>query len=46
MNSNLGHHNVCVTEADALSAIEEGHVDAIVVSNHGGRQLDTVPATV
>ena len=30
---------------DARLAIERG-VDAIVVSNHGGRQLDTVPATI
>jgi len=29
---------------DAVRALELG-VDAIVVSNHGGRQLDTVPAT-
>ena len=31
--------------ADALLAVERG-VGAIVVSNHGGRQLDTVPAAV
>nr|WP_090947127.1 alpha-hydroxy acid oxidase [Nonomuraea jiangxiensis] len=31
--------------ADALLAIEHG-VAAIMVSNHGGRQLDTVPATI
>jgi 4-hydroxymandelate oxidase len=31
--------------ADALLAVERG-VDAIVVSNHGGRQLDTVPASI
>ncbi|MDZ4278853.1 MAG: alpha-hydroxy acid oxidase, partial [Dehalococcoidia bacterium] len=30
---------------DARLAIEHG-VDAIVVSNHGGRQLDGVPATI
>ena len=30
---------------DALLAIEHG-VDAIIVSNHGGRQMDGVPATV
>lgn len=30
---------------DALLAIEYG-VDAIVVSNHGGRQLDCVPSTI
>ncbi|PAV85701.1 hypothetical protein WR25_24885 [Diploscapter pachys] len=29
---------------DALLAIEHG-VDAIIVSNHGGRQMDGVPAT-
>jgi 4-hydroxymandelate oxidase len=31
--------------ADALLAVERG-VDAIIVSNHGGRQLDTVPAAI
>ncbi|MGW4642137.1 alpha-hydroxy acid oxidase [Sphaerisporangium sp. NPDC004334] len=31
--------------ADARLAVEHG-VDAIVVSNHGGRQLDTVPASL
>jgi L-lactate dehydrogenase (cytochrome) len=31
--------------ADARRAIEAG-VDGIVVSNHGGRQLDSVPSTV
>lgn len=31
--------------ADALLALEHG-VDAIVVSNHGGRQLDTIPAAI
>lgn len=30
---------------DAGLAVERG-VDAIIVSNHGGRQLDTVPATI
>ncbi len=30
---------------DALRAVDAG-VDAIVVSNHGGRQLDTAPATI
>jgi 4-hydroxymandelate oxidase len=30
---------------DARTAVERG-VSAIVVSNHGGRQLDTVPATI
>ena len=30
---------------DALLAIEHG-VDATIVSNHGGRQMDGVPATV
>ena len=30
---------------DARLAVEAG-VDAIWVSNHGGRQLDTVPATI
>jgi len=31
--------------ADARLAVEAG-VDALIVSNHGGRQLDTVPATI
>jgi 4-hydroxymandelate oxidase len=31
--------------ADARIAVERG-VDALMVSNHGGRQLDTVPATI
>ncbi|MDF5757107.1 alpha-hydroxy acid oxidase [Spongiactinospora sp. TRM90649] len=31
--------------ADAVLAAERG-VDGIVVSNHGGRQLDTTPATI
>lgn len=30
---------------DALAAVEHG-VSALIVSNHGGRQLDTVPASV
>lgn len=34
-----------MTEEDAELAIEYG-ADAIVVSNHGGRQLDGVPATL
>jgi L-lactate dehydrogenase (cytochrome) len=33
------------TAADARRAADRG-VDGIVVSNHGGRQLDSVPATV
>jgi 4-hydroxymandelate oxidase len=31
--------------ADARAALDHG-VSALVVSNHGGRQLDTVPATI
>jgi len=31
--------------ADAVEAVKRG-VSGILVSNHGGRQLDTVPATV
>jgi 4-hydroxymandelate oxidase len=31
--------------ADALLALDHG-VSALLVSNHGGRQLDTVPATI
>jgi L-lactate dehydrogenase (cytochrome) len=34
-----------MTAADARRAVEEG-ADGIVVSNHGGRQLDTVAATL
>lgn len=34
-----------MTPEDALLAIQHG-VDAIVVSNHGGRQLDSVPVTI
>jgi (S)-2-hydroxy-acid oxidase len=34
-----------MTGEDAIRAVEAG-VDAIVVSNHGGRQLDGVPATL
>ncbi|PNP60725.1 hypothetical protein FNYG_14551 [Fusarium nygamai] len=34
-----------LTAEDALLAVEAG-VDAIIVSNHGGRQLDSVPATL
>jgi 4-hydroxymandelate oxidase len=30
---------------DALLAVERG-VDGVIVSNHGGRQLDTTPATI
>lgn len=34
-----------LTEEDAILAVEAG-ASAIIVSNHGGRQLDGVPATV
>ena len=34
-----------MTAEDAKLAVEHG-ADAIVVSNHGGRQLDLVPATI
>jgi L-lactate dehydrogenase (cytochrome) len=34
-----------LTVHDALLAAEQG-VDAVVVSNHGGRQLDTTPPTI
>src|SRR3989440_4940111 len=34
-----------LTAEDAVLAIEHG-VDGIVVSNHGGRQLDSVPASI
>ena len=34
-----------VTAEDAEVAVQNG-VDGILVSNHGARQLDTVPATI
>ena len=34
-----------LTAGDARKAVQHG-VDGIIVSNHGGRQLDCVPATV
>jgi 4-hydroxymandelate oxidase len=34
-----------LTAEDAILAVDAG-VDAIVVSNHGGRQLDSCPATI
>ena len=34
-----------LTAEDAVLAVEHG-VDGIVVSNHGGRQLDSVPASI
>ncbi|KAF9878129.1 peroxisomal -2-hydroxy-acid oxidase [Colletotrichum karsti] len=34
-----------ITAEDAQRAVEAG-VDAVIVSNHGGRQLDDVPATL
>ncbi|KAJ2334914.1 Hydroxyacid oxidase 1 [Coemansia sp. RSA 2681] len=34
-----------LTAEDALLAVNAG-VDGIIVSNHGGRQMDTVPATI
>lgn len=34
-----------LTREDALTAVEQG-VDGIIVSNHGGRMLDRVPATL
>ncbi|MFJ9151295.1 aminotransferase class I/II-fold pyridoxal phosphate-dependent enzyme [Streptomyces sp. NPDC102270] len=34
-----------LTPADATRAVE-AHVDGIIVSNHGGRQLDAAPATL
>jgi isopentenyl diphosphate isomerase/L-lactate dehydrogenase-like FMN-dependent dehydrogenase len=34
-----------ITVADALRAVEAG-ADAVIVSNHGGRQLDGSPATL
>jgi 4-hydroxymandelate oxidase len=34
-----------LTGADARAAVEAG-ADAVLVSNHGGRQLDGVPAAL
>lgn len=34
-----------LTHEDAVLAVDNG-VDGIIVSNHGGRQLDSAPATV
>ncbi|KAJ1964246.1 Hydroxyacid oxidase 1 [Dipsacomyces acuminosporus] len=34
-----------LTAEDALLAVQAG-VDGIIVSNHGGRQMDTAPATI
>jgi (S)-2-hydroxy-acid oxidase len=34
-----------LTEEDALKAVEAG-VDGVIVSNHGGRQLDGAPSTL
>jgi len=34
-----------LTKEDACLAVEVG-VDGIIVSNHGARQIDSVPATV
>lgn len=34
-----------MTGEDAEKAVEHG-ADAVWVSNHGGRQLDTLPATI
>ena len=36
---------ILIVAEDAREAVDSG-VDGIVVSNHGGRQLDGVPATV
>ena len=43
----LFKHGSCFVSAaeDAKKAVRKG-VDGILVSNHGGRQLDGVPATV
>lgn len=34
-----------LTAEDAIMAVEHG-VSGIIVSNHGGRQIDTAPASV
>lgn len=46
MLSQIPQYFFCFTVGEmALKAVEHG-VDGIVVSNHGARQLDGVPATV
>ncbi|KAJ2724964.1 Hydroxyacid oxidase 1 [Coemansia sp. Benny D115] len=35
-----------LTAEDAKIAVEDAKVDGIIVSNHGGRQMDTAPATI
>lgn len=35
-----------LTGADAARAVDDAGVDGVIVSNHGGRQLDAVPAGV
>lgn len=35
-----------VTTADDVNLAIEHGVDGLLISNHGGRQLDTVPATL
>lgn len=31
---------------DAITAARSGYIDAIIVSNHGGRQLDSAPSSI
>ena len=45
ISCSVSDHIPSLTAEDAKLAVEAG-VDGIVVSNHGGRQLDTVPAPV
>ena len=41
----VDHRVVVLTAEDTLLAVKYG-VDGIIVSNHGGRQLDGTPATL
>jgi (S)-2-hydroxy-acid oxidase len=36
---------VVVSKEDVALAIQQG-VDGVIISNHGGRQLDSTPATI
>lgn len=44
-NSKAYKRKLCLMRLAALKAVEAG-VEGIVVSNHGGRQLDYSPATI
>jgi hypothetical protein len=44
-NTQSSHYNTVLTPDDVQLAIEHG-VDGVIISNHGGRQLDGAPATL